>query len=187
MINYIWSRPPPLKSSREILFAIKLVMEPLNLLERSGGGQTCFATIKHINILSYTWQLKLLRNTRFWLQVGAHSTHDNSTNKHAKQEIDLILRNITYIAQMSKAQILDTTINQTMLKWCLQFGSITGSQTRDSVIEINTCHIKLSTNSSYNWVWSDLSILLARRKLATPGGGDEGFPINVRKAFLVST
>ena len=40
------------------------------------------------------------------------------------------------------------------------------------------------------WVWSDLSVLLARRSLlhlGRRGNSDEGFPTNVLKAFPLDT
>ena len=60
-----------LKSSRETLFEIKLVIEPSSLLNDQAEIQKIFAIVKNINILLSTRQINLVRNTRFRLQVGA--------------------------------------------------------------------------------------------------------------------
>ena len=64
-----------LKSSRETLFATELVIEPSIVLNDQVEVQRIFVIVKHMNILLSKGQLKLLRNTRFQLQVGAHSTY----------------------------------------------------------------------------------------------------------------
>ena len=79
-----------LKSSRETLFATELVIEPSIVLNDQVEVQRIFVIVKHMNILLSKGQLKLLRNTRFQLQVGAHSTYDNSTKGKPTQKLALI-------------------------------------------------------------------------------------------------
>ena len=86
VINYPTEATNLLKSPRETLFAIELVIEPPKLLNGQAEVQRIFAIVKYIIILLSTGQLKLLRNTRFQLQVGAHSTYDNSTTRNPKQK-----------------------------------------------------------------------------------------------------
>jgi len=94
MINHPKEATNLLKSSRETLYAIELVIEPLIVLNDQAEVQRIFATVKYINILLSTGQLQLLRNTRFQLQVGAHSTYDNNTKRNPKQKLALIQCNI---------------------------------------------------------------------------------------------
>ena len=70
-----------LKSSRETLFANKLVIELLIVLNNQAEVQRIFAIVKYMNILLSVGPLKLFRNTKFQLQVGAHSTYDICTKE----------------------------------------------------------------------------------------------------------
>ena len=66
--------------------------------------------------------------------------YDNSTKRNPKQEIALILRNITQL-ESPKPRFWTTTTKQSKaitLKWNHQFGFITRSQTPDSVITVTT-------------------------------------------------
>ena len=69
-----------LKLSRETLFAIELVTEPSNLLERSSGVQRILPS--------------LIRKTRFWLQVEVHSTYKNSRKRNLEWDFAQILHDI---------------------------------------------------------------------------------------------
>ena len=105
-----------------------------------------------------TLQLKFLRSTRFWPQVGAYSTYDNSIERHPKLKTALTsTRNYKctiYTAQITEAHILSTTTNQTTLKWCYQFGFIPGLQTRDSVTTTTTISILVrNANNKLNNQW----------------------------------
>ena len=69
--NHPTEATKPLKPSRETLFAIELVVEPSTVQNNQAEVQRIVVIVKYIIILLSTGQLKLLRNTRFQLQVGA--------------------------------------------------------------------------------------------------------------------
>ena len=69
------------------------LIEPSTMQNDQAEVQKIFAIVKYIIILLSMGQLKLLRNTRFQLQAGAHSTYDNRTK--SKQKLALIQCNIT--------------------------------------------------------------------------------------------